>query len=56
MTLFLFLVIVAIALGIIGAVVHGLAYLLAIAVVVFVADLLFITVRWSRRTKRRPLR
>jgi hypothetical protein len=56
MTLFLFVVIVAIVLGIIGTVVNGLGYLLAIAVAIFMADLIFIAMRWSRRTKRRPLR
>lgn len=41
MTLFLLLIIVAIVLGLIGAVVGGLGFLLAIGVVVFVADLGF---------------
>jgi Flp pilus assembly protein TadB len=56
LTLFLFLVIVAIVLGIIGVVVNGLGYLLVIAVAVFAADLIVIAMRWSRRIKRRPLR
>ncbi|MET7934694.1 hypothetical protein [Streptomyces sp. NPDC005322] len=56
MALFLFLVIVAIALGIIGTVVHGLGYLLVIAVVLFVADVVFGVVRWARRTRRGRLR
>jgi hypothetical protein len=56
MALFLFLVIVAIVLGIIGTVVHGLGYLLIIGVALFVADLAFLVVHWSRRARRRPLR
>lgn len=54
MILFLLLVIVAIVLGIIGAVAHGLLYLLVIGIVVFVADLAFVAVR--KRTTRRPRR
>ncbi|QKV94104.1 hypothetical protein HUT19_22015 [Streptomyces sp. NA02950] len=56
MALFLFLVIVAMALGIIGTVVHGLGYLLVIGVVLFVADVIFSLLSWSRRTRRRRLR
>jgi hypothetical protein len=52
MTLFLLLIIVAIVLGLIGAVVGGLAYLLAIGIVVFVLDLLY--GYW--RLRRRPVR
>jgi len=45
MALFLLLIIVAIALGIIGAVVKGLLYLLIIAVVVLLADFIFLGAR-----------
>lgn len=53
MALFLLLVIVEIALGIVGAVVKGLLYLLIIGVVVLIADLIFAGVRF-RRSGRRP--
>ncbi|MEU4979469.1 hypothetical protein [Streptomyces sp. NPDC021969] len=56
MTLFLFLVLVAVVLGIIGVVVEGLFYLLIIGIVLLVVALAFIAVRWSRRSSRRPLR
>ncbi|MFI6448573.1 hypothetical protein [Kitasatospora sp. NPDC050543] len=56
MVLFLLLVIIAIVLGLIGAVADGLWYLLLIAIVLFVADLAFFGVRWWRRAGRRPLR
>ncbi|MBA6433900.1 MULTISPECIES: hypothetical protein [Streptomyces] len=56
MALFLFLVIVAIVLGLIGWVVHGLGYLLVIGVVVLVADVVFGLVRLARRGRRRRLR
>jgi hypothetical protein len=52
MVLFLLLVIIAIALGILGAVLKGLFYLIIIGVVVFLADLVFLGARLSR--KRRP--
>ena len=55
MVLFLLLVLVAVVLGIIGAAAEGLGYLLAIGVVVLVADVAFAAVRLSRRS-RRPLR
>ena len=53
MALFLLLIIVAIILGIIGAVGKGLLYLLIIGVVVFLADLVYGAVRF-RRGGRRP--
>ncbi|GGP31977.1 MULTISPECIES: hypothetical protein [Streptomyces] len=56
MALFLFLILVAVVLGLIGAVADGLGYLLAIGVIVLVADIAFFTLRWSRRGRRRPLR
>lgn len=52
---FLFLVIVAIALGIVGVVVKGLLYLLIIGIVVFLVALLFGALR-LRRAGRRPAR
>ena len=54
MVLFLLLVIVAIALGIVGVVVKGLFYLLLIGIVVILVDLVIVGVRLSRR--RRPNR
>jgi len=55
MALFLLLIIVAIALGIVGAVVKGLLYLLIIGVVVLLADLVLAGVR-LRRSGRPPTR
>lgn len=53
--LFLAVILAAVALGIIGAVVHGLLFLLAVGCVVFVADLVFLgTVLRGRR--HRPAR
>jgi hypothetical protein len=49
----LFLIIVCIVLGIIGAVVHGLIWLLVIAAVLFLATLVF---GGSRLTRRRASR
>jgi len=49
MALFLFVIIVAIALGLVGAVVKGLFYLLIIGVVLFLADLVFGGIRMGRR-------
>jgi hypothetical protein len=53
MALFLLLIIVAIALGIVGAVVNGLIWILIIGVVVLLADLVLLGVR-LRRSGRRP--
>lgn len=55
MVLFLLLIIAAIALGIIGFVVHGLLYLLIIGIIVFLADLVFLGAR-LRGGRRRPAR
>jgi hypothetical protein len=52
MALFLFIVIVAIALGIIGVVIKGLFFLLIIGVVIFLANLVFGGLRWGRRRSR----
>ena len=54
--LFLLLVIAAIALGIVGVVVKGLAYLLIIGIAVFVGALLLAALRMRRRPGRRPAR
>ncbi|WP_169739832.1 hypothetical protein [Actinospica robiniae] len=55
MVLFLLVIIVAVALGIIGVVAHGLLYLLVIGAVLFAADLVYSGWRW-RRSGRRPQR
>lgn len=52
MALFLLFIIVAIALGIVGAVVKGLFWLLIIGVVVILVDLVLLGVRFGRRNKR----
>ena len=53
MVLFLLLILAAVALGIVGAVVNGLLYLLIIGVVVF---LLAFIVLGTRTRRRRPAR
>ncbi len=45
MVLFFLLIIVAIALGIVGAVTNGLLYLLIIGIVVLIADLIYAATR-----------
>ncbi len=55
MVLFLLLVIVAIALGIVGVALKGVFYLLIIGVVLAVADLIFLGTRLGGR-RRRPSR
>jgi hypothetical protein len=52
MALFLLFIIVAIALGIVGAVVKGLFWLLLIGVVVILVDLVLLGVRVGRRRNR----
>lgn len=52
MALFLLFIIVAIALGIVGAVVNGLFWLLIIGVVVVVVDLIVFGARLGRRGRR----
>jgi hypothetical protein len=54
--LFLLLVIVAIALGIVGVVVKGLLYLLIIGIVVLMGALLLGTLRMRRRPAKRQAR
>ncbi|MFD4572425.1 hypothetical protein ACFWNK_05505 [Streptomyces sp. NPDC058417] len=56
MALFLFLVLVAVVLGVIGVAAHGLGYLLVIGVVVLVAALALAAFRWTRRAAGRPIR
>lgn len=55
MALFLLLVVVAIALGLTGAVAHGLLYLLFIGIAVLIAALVYGGAR-LRQTGRRPTR
>lgn len=52
MALFLLFIIVAIALGIVGAVVKGLFFLLVIGVVLVIVDLVLLGVRVGRRRNR----
>jgi hypothetical protein len=54
--LFLLLVIAAIALGIVGAVVKGLLYLLMIGIGVFIVALILAALRMRRRPHRRQAR
>ena len=53
LSLILFLIIIWIALGIIGAVVHGLVWLTIIAAILFVATLFFGGSHFGRRRARR---
>ena len=53
---FLLLLLVAVVLGVIGAAAGGLGYLLAIGVVLFVADVAFFGSAGFRRARRRPVR
>jgi hypothetical protein len=48
MSLFLFLVLVAVILGIIGVAAHGLFYLLIIGAVVLLIDLAYVAMRFRR--------
>jgi membrane protein implicated in regulation of membrane protease activity len=52
MALVLLLIIVAIALGIVGAVVHGLFYLLIIGIAVLAVALIYGAMRFRRAGKR----
>jgi hypothetical protein len=56
LTLFLFLVIVAIALGIVGAVANGLFFLLIIAIVVFLLAFVLLAFGGSPFRRDRPAR
>ncbi|MEW2514066.1 hypothetical protein [Streptomyces sp. NPDC046870] len=55
MSLFLFLVLVAVVLGIIGFVTHGLFYLFVIGAVVLAADLVLAAVRLRRGGRKHRL-
>jgi ABC-type iron transport system FetAB permease component len=55
MVVFLLLIILAMVLGLIGAVAHGLFFLLVIGIVLFVADIAYLG-RLLRRSGRRPVR
>ena len=52
MVLFLCIIIVAIALGITGAVVHGLLFLLIIGIVLFLCDFILLGTRLRARRHR----
>lgn len=52
MVVFLLLIIVAIALGILGAVLKGLFYLLIIGIVIFLLDLVYLGARMARSNRR----
>jgi hypothetical protein len=56
LALFLFLVIVAIVLGIVGAVAKGLLYLLFIGIAVFLGVLILGALRMRRRPGKPPAR
>ncbi|HEX4257707.1 MAG TPA: hypothetical protein VH089_21615 [Streptosporangiaceae bacterium] len=49
MALFLFIIIIAIALGIVGIVIKGLIWLLIIGIVIFLANLVFGGIRLGKR-------
>ncbi|WP_329416214.1 hypothetical protein OG802_32095 [Streptomyces sp. NBC_00704] len=52
MSLFLFLILAALVLGIIGFAAHGLFYLLIIGALVLLADLVYAAVRFRRGGRR----
>ncbi len=54
MALFLFVIIIAIALGILGIVIKGLFWLLIIGIVLFLATLVFGGMRLGKRRNRQP--
>ncbi|MGW1973822.1 hypothetical protein ACWCOY_36970 [Streptomyces tubercidicus] len=56
MAIFLFLLLVAVILGIIGVAAESLSYLLLIGIVIIVADIVFFGMRSYRRMRDRPLR
>lgn len=56
MALFLLLVLVAIVLGLIGAVAEGLFYLLVVGIVVFAGALVYLALHLRGSGRRRPLR
>jgi hypothetical protein len=54
MALFLFVIIIAIALGILGIVLKGLFWLLIIGIVLFLANLVFGGMRLGKRRSQQP--
>jgi hypothetical protein len=56
MALFLLVIIIALALGILGVVLKGLFFLLIIGIVIFVVNLLIGGLRFGRRRGSRPAR
>ncbi|WP_327350840.1 hypothetical protein [Streptomyces sp. NBC_01304] len=56
MTIFLLVILIAVALGIVGAVVKGLGLLLVLGIVLLVVDVALGVLRWSHRAGRRPIR
>jgi hypothetical protein len=56
MALFLLVLLIAVALGIIGVVAKGLLYLLIIGIALFLIDLLVVGFRGGRMRSRRPAR
>ncbi|MET8132432.1 MULTISPECIES: hypothetical protein [unclassified Streptomyces] len=55
MTLFLFLILVALVLGIIGFAAHGLFYLLIIGCLVLLADLAYAGMRFRRGGRKQRM-
>ncbi|MEH0580728.1 hypothetical protein [Streptomyces sp. B21-108] len=55
MSLFLFLILVALVLGIIGFAVHGMFYLLIIGALVLLADLIYAAMRFRRGGRKHRL-
>ncbi|MEU8792724.1 HIG1 domain-containing protein [Streptomyces sp. NPDC048643] len=55
MSLFLFLILVAVVLGIIGVAVHGLFYLLVVGCVVLVAALVYGAMRFRRGGRKQRI-
>ena len=56
MALFLFIIIIAIVLGVLGAVLKGLFWLLIIGIVIFLANLVFGGMRLGKRRHSRTPR
>ncbi|WP_405486535.1 hypothetical protein [Streptomyces sp. NBC_00096] len=56
MAVFLFLILIAVVLGLIGIVADGLGYLLVIGIALLTADVAFFTARWVRRSRDRAIR
>lgn len=56
MAVFLFLILLAVVLGVIGVAAEGLGYLLFIGIAALVAALVYAGVRWSHRAGRHAAR